>query len=154
MASTQIRLAGGADLPSLARLRQRWTAELSGELTDEMFEDRFDRWYASERHRRRFWLAETDHEPTGMVNLVHFERMPRPGRDPGRWGYLGNMFVVPEHRRSGVGAMLLAAVLEHAAAAGLERLVLSPSEASVPFWRRSGFVNADELLVYRLGHEH
>ncbi len=94
-------------------------------------------------------MAETDHELAGMVNLVLFERMPRPGRDAGRWGYLGNMFVVPEQRGKGVGAQMLAGVIDYAAAAGLERLVVSPSQASMPFWRRSGFVDADELLVYR-----
>lgn len=44
---------------------------------------------------------------------------------------------------------MLAGVIDYAAAAGLERLVVSPSQASMPFWRRSGFVDADDLLVYR-----
>lgn len=75
--------------------------------------------------------------------------MPRPGHHAGRWGYLGNMFVVPGHRRRGVGALLLTAVLRDASDLGLERVVLNPSEASIGFWRRFGFVAADELLVYR-----
>jgi GNAT superfamily N-acetyltransferase len=153
MVGTQIRLADEADVPLLAGLRGRWTVENTGESADATFDARFDDWYSTERHRRTFWLAETDHEPTGMVNLLLFERMPRPGRDAGRWGYLGNMFVVSEHRRSGIGTVLLAAVLQHATAADLERLVLSPSQASIPFWRRSGFINADELLVHHLGHD-
>lgn len=86
MVDTRIRLAGETDVPSLAGLRQRWTAENSDESADAAFDARFDDWYAVERHRRTFWLAENDHEPTGMVNLLLFERMPRPGRDAGRWG--------------------------------------------------------------------
>lgn len=44
---------------------------------------------------------------------------------------------------------MLAAVIDYAAAAELERLVVSPSQAPMPFLRRSGFVDADDLLVYR-----
>ncbi len=60
------------------------------------------------------------------------------------------MFVLFEHRGLGAGALLLEAVLREAVDLRLERVVLSPSEPSVGFWRRSGFVDADELLVYRV----
>jgi GNAT superfamily N-acetyltransferase len=99
---------------------------------------------------RKFWLAEVGDVPVGMVNLVTFERMPRPGVTPSQWGYLGNMFVVPEQRGSGVAAVLLDAVTDEAQSCGHERIVLSPSERSISFWRRAGFTIADELLVYRL----
>jgi GNAT superfamily N-acetyltransferase len=145
----EIRVAGADDVKRLAGLRQRWTAETRGDGDDASFEARFTQRYQAESRRRRFWLAEIDQEPVGMVNLVTFERMPRLGHHAGRWGHLGNMFVVPEHRRRGVGALLLTAVLGHASDLGLERIVLHPSEASIGFWCRFGFVAADELLVYR-----
>ena len=103
-------------------------------------------WLQAEASHRTFWLAEDD-EPIGMANLLTFERMPAPGGDAGRWGYLGNMFVVPERRDAGVGRALLEALVAHADAAGLERIVLSPSERSVPFYRRAGFGDADSLLL-------
>jgi GNAT superfamily N-acetyltransferase len=84
-----------------------------------------------------------------MMNLAVFERMPRPGRDPGRWGYLGNAFVLAAYRDQGIGSALLAAVLGYADERGFARVVLSPSERSVPFYRRAGFVPAQELLLRR-----
>jgi GNAT superfamily N-acetyltransferase len=69
------------------------------------------------------------------------------GADDGK--RFAGLFVVPEHRRRGVGALLLTAVLRHASDLGLERIVLHPSEASIGFWSWFGFVAADELLLYR-----
>ena len=57
------------------------------------------------------------------------------------------MFVLPECRNAGVGHLLLAAVIAEAEAQHLERLVLSPSERSVPFYRSAGFGEAHQLLV-------
>ena len=144
-----IRLAGPDDLTALADLRRRWTTERQGPSADPDFAHRFSDWFTAEARRRRFWLAEVDQEAVGMVNLLHFERMPTPGRDAGRWGYLGNMFVVAEHRGRGVGRQLLDALVAHAEAEGLVRIVLSPSDRSIPFYRRAGFSDAHELLVRR-----
>ena len=144
-----IRLAGGDDVPTLVDLRQRWGAE-RGAAEDPGFAERFGDWFELESPRRHFWLADVDGDAVGMVNLLTFERMPTPGRDAGRWGYLGNMYVRPEHRSRGIGAELLAALVAHADATGLARVVLSPSERSVPFYRRAGFGDAGELLVRRL----
>lgn len=74
---------------------------------DENFETRFALWYESECGRRVTWLAEADGEPAGMMNLVVFKRMPRPGRDAGRWDYIGNAFVLPAHRDQGSDTLLL-----------------------------------------------
>jgi len=86
----------------------------------------------------------------GMMNLAVFERMPSPGREPGCWGYLGNAFVLAEFRDQGVGQMLIDALLHYADDNGFARVVLSPSERSVPFYERNGFRPADALLLRRL----
>jgi GNAT superfamily N-acetyltransferase len=82
-----------------------------------------------------------------MMHLVLFERMPRPGVPDTRWAYLANAYVRPGYRDRGVGRALLDAVLAHARAAGCVRVVLAPSERSVPFYRRAGFGAADMLLA-------
>jgi GNAT superfamily N-acetyltransferase len=97
-----------------------------------------------------FWLAAAGEEPVGMVNVRVFDRMPTPGRAAGRWGYLGNLYVVEDHRGRGTGRRLIDAVVDHGRAAGFVRIVLSPSERSVPLYRRAGFVPADRLLVRHL----
>lgn len=147
MADTVIRVAGPRDAPALARLRRAFVQERDGELADEDFETRFARWYESESGRRVTWVAHARGEPVGMMSLAVFERMPRPGRDAGRWGYLGNALVLAAHRNQGTGTRLLTAVLRHADEHGFARVVLSPSERSVPLYRRAGFGPAGTLLL-------
>jgi GNAT superfamily N-acetyltransferase len=120
--------------------------EQSADRRDEDFEERFAAWYERESSRRLTWLAEEDGAAVGMMNVVLFERMPRPGPDPGRWGYLANAYVRPAYRNQGVGTRLIEAILCHADAAGFARVVLSPSQRSIPFYRRAGFGPADALL--------
>ena len=142
-----IRVADDRDIATLAEMRRRSSEERRGTGPDPGFVDRFRAWFNAEAHQRTFWLAAHDGKAAGMTNLLTFERMPAPDIDAGRWGYLGNMYVVPEHRVRGLGRQLLDVVVAHADARGLERIVLSPSERSVPFYRRAGFDDAHHLLV-------
>ena len=142
-----IRIAGPADAPALAGLRRAWTAEQYDLADDEGFETRFGDWYERESARRVTWLAEVSGEPAGMMNLAVFERMPRPGLDPGAWGYLGNAFVLAAYRDQGIGSRLLRALLSYADDHGYVRVVLSPSQRSVPFYQRFGFGAGSGLLV-------
>jgi len=64
-------------------------------------------------------------------------------------GLRRNAFVLQTHRNAGIGRASLGAV-DHARDNDFVRVVLSPSPRSVPFYRRAGFVGADELLVLRL----
>jgi GNAT superfamily N-acetyltransferase len=146
---SEIRLAGWEDRAELARLRRAWVEEQAGAaVEDDGFERRFDAWLERERHQRVAWLAVADGLAVGMLNLMVFTRMPRPGRpEPSRWGYVANVYVDPVHRDRGVGGLLLGACTAYADEHGFVRLVLSPSERSVPLYRRGGFAPAVELMV-------
>jgi GNAT superfamily N-acetyltransferase len=82
-----------------------------------------------------------------MVNVLVFTRMPRPGPQPSQWGYLANFYVAPERRDSGLGTRMLDACTAYADSHGFVRVVLSPSDRSVAFYARSGFVPATSLMV-------
>ena len=148
--TTTAQLATEADHSELARLRSAWTAEIDRGADDAAFAGRFSSWMDEERGRRLFWIARDRGRAVGMVNLLVVERMPRPRQPAGRWGYLGNLFVLPGDRRSGVATLLVEALLADAAARGLERVIAHPSERSLPFWRRSPFGEASDLLVCQL----
>lgn len=60
----------------------------------------------------------------------------------GRLGVVGNMVVDPAHRRRGLGAAILEAVMAFLAARGCERLELSATALGRPLYRRFGFVPA------------
>jgi GNAT superfamily N-acetyltransferase len=143
-----IRRAAGTDLALIAGLRREWTREQDGDQGDPGFEDRFAAWFEQESSRRITWLAEDGRRPVGMMNLAVFERMPRPGRPAGCWGYIGNAFVLAAYRDQGIGTQLLDAVLSHAGRSGFARVVLSPSARSVPFYQRAGFIQAESLMLW------
>jgi GNAT superfamily N-acetyltransferase len=144
-----IRIAGAADVAALAQLRARW----SDTPADVAFERRMADWLASEGERRTTWLATLDGQPVGMASMLEYRRMPRPGRDDSRWGYVGNMFVREQARDRGIGSKLLNAIIATAEQRGYVRLVLSPSERALAFYRRAGFMvpdaeaGGDRLLV-------
>ncbi len=139
-----VRLATRGDVASFLALRSQWQAE---EPTPE-FVQRFTAWFEQEWPTRRWWLALDDLRPVGMVNLKLVERMPAAQDERTRWGYLCNLFVSPGHRANGVGGSLLAALLVAARDQGLVRVVLSPSEESVPLYHRHGFTGAHGLLAW------
>jgi ribosomal protein S18 acetylase RimI-like enzyme len=76
--------------------------------------------------------------------------MPSPGRAPSRWGYLSNAYVVPDWRCRGVGTALLTELLAYARSERFTRIVLHPSDRSIPFYRRAGFGPAASLLLTEL----
>jgi GNAT superfamily N-acetyltransferase len=142
------------DLHALAGLRRAWaeeqaSAEVEAPGFEAGFEAEFAAWFEREHDQRVTWLALSADRPVGMLNLLVFTRMPRPGRPTSRWGYLANFFVLAGHRGAGIGGRLLETCVEYADGEGFVRIVLSPSERSRTLYRRSGFASADDLMVRR-----
>jgi len=152
-----VRVASYDDRVAIAALRRAWTEETllgSGQgapIPDDDFQQRFDAWLEREQDQRVTWLGLVAGEPAGMVNLLVFTRMPRPGQDLRRWGYPANRYLRPEPRNRRLGARMLAACTSYADEQGFVRIVLSPSERSVPFYVRGGFEPATSLMVRRPG---
>ena len=146
--SPTVRRGGLDDVDALTRLRERWSAEQDGgPVEDADFAGVFGEWFEREANHRLTWLAELGGSPVGMLNMLVFTRMPKPARRTSRWGYVANVYVDAGHRDGGVGRVMLDAALAHARAHDFVRLVLSPSERSVPFYERAGFVPATSLMV-------
>jgi GNAT superfamily N-acetyltransferase len=145
---TVARIATRDDVTALAQLRHSWTTEQGAAAEDPQFAAAFAAWLAGEVGHRTFWIADQQSHPVGMVNLLTVERMPRPGRPTSCWGYLGNLYVLPDHRLAGVGTQLVTTLLETATQRELERVLVHPNERSLPFWRRTAFVETSDLLAY------
>ena len=143
-------MATAADVPALAALRASWGASLGdgtvGGAGTEDLAARLRRWWDRQPGARTAWLAVEGERPVGMVNVAVFERMPHAGRPDARWAYLANLWVEPDRRRRGIASALLSAVLDWSRAAAMERVVLNPSEMSLPLYRSLGFRPADDLL--------
>jgi GNAT superfamily N-acetyltransferase len=141
-----------AGVAALATLRRLWHAGDDGDIGDAGFEDRLAAWWEQQRGQRRVLVASYDGEPVGMANAVVFERMPRPGVPVTRWTYVANVFVVEDHRRRGVARLLMEDLLAWARAERMVRVVLAPSEMSVPLYAGLGFRPAHDLMRLDLDH--
>lgn len=143
-----IRQSLPSDTPGLIELRTKWTVEQTGDpLEDPNFENDYRSWEAN--NPRTTFVAELNGVLEGMLNLMVFERMPKPSKKSTCWIYLGNAFVMAEHRNLGVGGHLMEAAIQFSQDIHAARIVLSPSEESQGFYARHGFDRADELLVRR-----
>jgi GNAT superfamily N-acetyltransferase len=140
--AASIRIATDTDRPTVAALRRRWNEENAGEnIDDPRFDAAFGRWWDTEAATRTFFLAEQGTEPVGMANVKRYDRMPAAGfDDAGSWGYVGNVFVVPERRNAGIGEALMGEIVAWAGRRGLVHLRLAPSPRSVGFYERLGYV--------------
>ena len=145
-----IRIAGDTDATALAELRALWIADATPE---PGFSQRIAAWLAAEGERRTTWLAVIAERPVGMASLFEYRRMPKPGREDSRWGYVGNLFVREDSRGRGIGSALLGEVIAAAEVRSYARLVVSPSAEALSLYRRAGFVvpgettEADALLM-------
>ncbi len=137
------RRAGADDVPALAALRAAWREQPCTAEFVEAFRD----WFVEEGASRWWWIAEEGGEAVGMIGLKLFDRMPTPDGAQKSWGYLANLFVLPERRGTGAGTALVTALLDEADRSGLVRVVLSPSERAIPLYERLGFAPASSLLL-------
>jgi len=97
-------------------------------------------------------LAEDDGRPVGFALFFHnFSTfLGRPGL------YLEDLFVLPEHRGSGIGRLLLAHLARLAVERGCGRLewaVLDWNRDAIQFYERLGARPNSDWTVYRLTGE-
>ncbi len=150
----QVRAAGPADAPELARLRYDFRAEL-GEPNEEReaFVARCAAWMASrlaEGGAWRCWLAVEGERIVGHAWAQVIEKMPNPVDETELHAYVTNCYVLPEARGAGLGSRLLEEVLAWARGAGVDAVILWPSARARPLYLRHGFSVRDDMLALRL----
>ncbi len=124
--------------PELA-LCARWRASTFSAL-DASFEQelRSLELFASDQSHGVALIAKLGHEPIGTCLLVESEIEPKHDVSP----WLAGLFVVPEHRRRGAGAVLVRAIEDQARLRGASRLYLYTT-AAAGFYARLGWAVLD-----------
>ena len=150
----QVRPANSGDIEQLISLRRDFTLEdgAAAELVDG-YEPRCRAFLerALEGERWRIFVAELEGSVVSHVFVEIVDKVPRPTREPAHWGYVTNVYTVPAERGRGIGAAVLDAANAWADGAGLERLIVWPSEESRDFYARHGFEAAGEPMIRPLG---
>lgn len=146
-----------ANPTDVARLRWEWALENDPRLSDRIeaggpdhsFVAAVAEWMAG---GRTVFTARHKGTAAGLVSLTEHRRMPSPNpAAAGSWGYLGHLYVRPAARGHGLGERLIERVLEIARERGYTKVVLAPTELSVPLYRRAGFGREHDLLMWRPG---
>jgi ribosomal protein S18 acetylase RimI-like enzyme len=75
-------------------------------------------------------------------------RCPVPSGRTRAIAYLTNVYTRPNFRRQGIGAEVIRRAQEAARAADVELVIVWPSDASVEFYKRAGFKEPNEPLVW------
>ena len=145
-----IRLAVGEDALVLARLRYAFRAGIGEAVEDEAsFVDRCARWMGrrlEEASAWRCWVAEADDEIQGNIWLQLIEKLPNPVVELERHGYITNAFVLEAARNRGLGGRLLSAALAYCREAGVDSVILWPTEHSRSLYARHGFAVRDDIM--------
>lgn len=151
----QLRPAFAEDVETVADLRLRFLAEHRG-VDPSQFPADF-RATTIEFLRRQSeagtaisWLAEHDGLPVGAVTMLLLDLAPRPEDQSGNEGYIVNMYVLPGHRRAGIGRTLLDACLAAAREVGLRRLVLYATDDGRPLYAGVGFTQNAAWMELRI----
>lgn len=154
----EIRLATEKDINTLAEMRWELRTEVHpGKITctkDEFLD--YCRQFLLRRmmdDRWVLWVAEEQDQVISQLFVQIVEKVPRPGRFQDAWGYVTNVYTLPERRNQGIGSQLLQKVVEWAKEKDLELLILWPSEQSIPFYERAGFTSTNIIMECILREE-
>lgn len=152
MANVIIREATADDIDGLSALKVRWAgrSEEPSPAAEQEFARRLAEWIDARPDTLVVAVAEADRELVGMAWLVVFERVPDID-DPVRLtGDVQSVFVLPGHRRQGIGRALVAALLTAADGMSIPRVTVSANDAAARLYIDAGFTPSENLLERRL----
>ena len=95
------------DIPELIRMRFDFTAETK--TVDlalfEPFQSECLDFFREikESGRWKIWVAEVEGRIVSHIYLEIVDTVPRPGRKKSPWGYVTNVYTVPDYRGRGIG---------------------------------------------------
>lgn len=92
------------------------------------------------------WLVEHDGQPVACGMLQVRPRLAAPGLlEGGEEAYIFNMWTDPEHRRRGLAASILDAMLAWCAERGIRRITLHAAPDGRAIYERYGFEPTNEM---------
>ncbi|SDF48657.1 Ribosomal protein S18 acetylase RimI [Blastococcus fimeti] len=143
-----VGLAGRQDVSQLAHLLWLFAApEEQARQSVEAFAGDLDAWWADHADSHVAFVARhPGSEVVGMAWLALVPRVPRPGTTARLSADIQSVFVLPEQRGRGIGAVLVRAATDHARRLGATRVTVHSSSRAVPVYERLGFASSRQLL--------
>ena len=141
--------ATAADAETLAAYRILFALELSGEQPKEaidklkeQMEDFFNRSAANDSCVS--FIAKCEGQVAGIGSVV-FREQPGNFKNPsGKWGYIMNMYTVPQFRKKGICATILNLLTSEGEKRGVTAFELHATKDGEPVYVREGFIHHTE----------
>lgn len=136
--------ATAEDVEILADNRIRFALELSGEQAPEkirVLRDQMINYFsnATSQNTCISMIAKCDGKVAG-IGSVHVREMPGNFKNPsGKWGYIMNMYTVPEFRRKGICKSILNLLVEEGRQQGITAFDLHATKEGELVYKQNGF---------------
>ncbi len=122
-------LSGAQDPVSIQLLRQQMTSYFSKAIAENTCIS---------------FIARSEDKVAG-IGSVHFREMPGNFKNPsGKWGYIMNMYTVPDFRRKGICKNILDLLVEAGHQLGVNAFELHATKDGEPVYLQNGFTIHDE----------
>ncbi len=144
------RIATSTDLHGLAKLCWQFRLE-EGETPQVQLEEFiFIFKSAASTNNWVHWIAtDQSTDIIAFASIQKIKKLPKP-EAPDKWfGYLTNVYVMPDLRDKEIGSELMGQVIAWSNMENLELMIVWPSETSINFYRKNGFQNDHEILQYK-----
>lgn len=132
------------DIPILVENRILFALELSGEKNEKVIQSlrkQMTNYFfkAIKENTCISFIAKFNKTIVG-IGSVHFREMPGNFKNPsGKWGYIMNMYTLPEYRRQGVCSKILKQLIEYSKNSGITAFELHATHDGEPVYLKNGF---------------
>lgn len=97
-----------------------------------------------------YWIAVVDGQIVSHIYVCKMQKVPKPNKLDDADGYVTNVYTRRAYRSLGIGSELMAHVKAWAKEQDYNQLFVWPSEASVPFYGRAGFVGHSDVMEFEV----
>ncbi len=137
--------AGPGDVADLVENRIRFARELGGEQSKEMVTELYDQ--MSTYFKKAIddgtcisYIAKHNGQVAG-IGTVALREVPGNFRNPsGKWGYIMNMYTLPQFRKLGICSRILNLLMDAAKEQGTHCFELHATEHGEPVYQKQGFM--------------
>lgn len=109
--------------------------------------------FLQENRGYRIFVACDGERVASAMFVALIPKVPKPNRHSKYIAYLTSVYTRKEYRRRNIGTLLLGYIKEQLRLEACELLFVWPSERSVPWYERNGFLQENEIMECPLGQE-
>lgn len=151
----KIRLAEETDIDQLIQMRWDFTFEdKEYQVTDgvklEFFKSECRDFLASAVNSDLWfiWVAEVEEKIVAHIYIEIIQKVPRPGRITNPFAFMTNVYTIKDFRNKGIGSKLITVINQWAKGRKYEFIIVWPSDDSIDYYKRNGYVHCDEPMEF------